>query len=245
VTGKQDQQSLLAHEIAHQWFGNMATEKAYPHLWLSEGFATYFEMLYGEKKDGMEEAASVRESKRKRIIAFVKNFKQPVVDSVSPTMDLLNPNSYQKGGWILYMLRRELGDSAFHKGIQTYYTTYAGKNADTRDLQHVLENVSGKDLSVFFQQWLYTPGIPQLDIQWKYDRASGNVDITVKQLQKDLYQFPLELGIAVSSSPNHIEKLLINQASQHFSFPYKEKPFEIKADPLVNLLFDGKVTEIQ
>ena len=84
-------------------------------------------------------------------------------------MKLLNANSYQKGGWILHMLRSQLGDSVFWKSIRKYYATYAGRNADTRDLQKVFEKVSGKNLKQFFNQWLYTTGQPELEITWRYD----------------------------------------------------------------------------
>ncbi|MEI9807508.1 MAG: M1 family aminopeptidase [Bacteroidota bacterium] len=85
------------------------------------------------------------------------------MDTVSPYLQLLNANSYQKGGWVLHMLRRQLGDSAFHAIIRSFYAAYAGgKNADSRDFQKVCEQVSGKDLGIFFQQWLYTPGNPPL-----------------------------------------------------------------------------------
>ena len=95
---------------------------------------------------------------------------RPVVDSnVTSYMDLLNTNSYQKGGWVLHMLRSQLGDSAFWKGIRIYYARYAGKNASTEDLQKVFEEVSGGSLSQFFKQWLYTGGQPDLAVSWKYD----------------------------------------------------------------------------
>src|SRR4030095_5591627 len=103
---------------------------------------------------------------REEIIAFAKESRQPVVDSTSALMRLLNPNSYQKGGWILHMLRRQLGDSVFHKIIRSYYAAYAGKNADTRDFQMICEKISGKDLDSFFDQWLYTPGIPKIEVKW-------------------------------------------------------------------------------
>jgi aminopeptidase N len=243
VDGKQDHHTLLAHEIAHQWFGDMVTEKNFSHLWLSEGFATFMETYFNEKKFGIEKAKEMLEQDRTQAIAFSKMSVRPVVDSVSSLMELLNANSYQKGGWVLHMLRRQLGDSVFHKGIQVFYTTYKGKNVDTRDLQHVFEMVSGKDLSAFFNQWLYTPGIPKLSIEWKYNTENQKLDVTVIQLQKNVFQFPLELLIQTSS--RSIEKLNITQATETFSIPVVEKPTRIKADPDVNLLFEGNVKEIK
>src|SRR6266700_4268795 len=117
VTGTRVSESLLAHEIAHQWFGDMATETDWSHLLLSEGFATYMTILYFENKYGPDTARSMRTEDRNQVIEFAKKYKKPVVDSsVTNYMELLNANSYQKGGWILHMLRMEAGDSAFWKG---------------------------------------------------------------------------------------------------------------------------------
>ncbi len=114
-----------------------------------------------------------------------------MVDSTKDYMSLLNANSYQKGGWVLHMLRRQLGDSVFKKSIREYYATYAGKNADTKDLQKVFENVSGKNLEQFFKQWLFTGENPKLEITWKYVEKGKQLNVTVKQLQKTVFQFPL------------------------------------------------------
>lgn len=238
VDGRQDQESLIAHEIAHQWFGNMATEKSFTHLWLSEGFATYMAIIYNEKKYGADKARSLREEDRQQVIAFIKKNNHPVVDSLLPYMQLLNANSYQKGGWILHMLRHQLGDSVFHKCIQAYYAAYAGKNADTRDLQHVFENVSGQTLDNFFQQWLYTPGIPKLDISWNYSEKDKKINVSVTQLQNIPFNFPLELLIQ-NSKESKTETIRITGARQAFSIPVDSKPALVKPDPGVNLLFEN------
>ena len=169
------QEDLLAHEIAHQWFGDMASEKSFPHLWLSEGFATYFTDMYLESRYGTDSMNRRLMDERRRVIGFAKRSDKPVVDSISPLMNLLDANSYQKGGWILHMLRRQMGDSTFHTFIRTYYDHYKGSNANTNDLEQIAEEVSHKDLHTFFKQWLYTPGIPQLMIQWKYDEQNKTV----------------------------------------------------------------------
>ena len=164
VTGTRKNEGLLAHEIAHQWFGNMATEKSFGHLWLSEGFATYFTILYFENKYGKDTAMKMLKEDREQIIAYSKeSINQLLILTETDYMKLLNVNSYQKGGWILHMLRCELGDSVFWRSIRKYYATYAGGVAGTRDLQKVFENVSGKNLKHFFDQWLYTAGQPELD----------------------------------------------------------------------------------
>jgi aminopeptidase N len=108
ITGTRKSETLLAHEIAHQWFGNMATEKTFAHLWLSEGFATYMTILYMENKYGVDTAISMLKQDREEVIAYSRENSQPVVDNNPDYMALLNVNSYQKGGWVLHMLRRQL-----------------------------------------------------------------------------------------------------------------------------------------
>ncbi len=245
ISGEQNHLELLAHEITHQWFGDMASEKNFAHLWLSEGFATYLATLYIGNKYGADSAREVLKADRLQVIDFTRSFNRPVVDSVSPYLELLNANSYQKGGWILHMLHHLLGDATFQKAVQTYYSTYAGKNAETRDLQQVFEKVSGKNLNQFFQQWLFTPGIPRLDMKWKYDASQQQLQVSIRQTQKSVYEFPIEFLIQTPSGKEHTETVQVTQAQQNFSFSLIEKPSRIKVDPNVNLLFEGSLSEIK
>lgn len=247
VTGERLEESLLAHEIAHQWFGDMATEKNFPHLWLSEGFATYLTHIYMEHKYGTDKLEKGIEEDRNQIIDFAKMKQLPVVDTVSPLMSLLNPNSYQKGSWVLHMLRRQLGDPVFHQIIRTYYETYKGKNADTEDFRAVAEKVSGKNLETFFHQWLYNPGIPQLDMNWKYTEAEKKISLTVKQTQKNvLFEFPLQIWVqqTLSSDPLFIT-MMIGKNTETIDLPVSGKPARVIADPLTSLLFEGTLKEIK
>lgn len=246
VTGKRDQESLLAHEIAHQWFGDMATEKSFAHLWLSEGFATYLAHLYIESKYGTDSLEREMMVDRSEVIMFSITSSQPVVDSTSPYMDLLNANSYQKGSWILHMLRRQLGDSIFRQSIRNYYEQYKGKNADTRDLQTVFEKTSGKNLGTFFNQWLYTAGIPQLDITWKYLGKEKKISITVNQMQKTAaYHFPLEILLSTRVDESVKQTLEISNRSETFTFPLPEHPRVFIVDPNISLLFRDTVKELK
>ncbi len=246
VTGRREEERLFAHEIVHQWFGNMATEKSFAHLWLSEGFATYLTHVYLESKYGTDTLKTRMKEERDEIIDFVKRTNRPVVDSTPNFMELLNANSYQKGSWVLHMLRRDLGDSVFHKAIRTYYAIYAGKNAETSDLRKIFELVSGKKLDQFFKQWLFTPENLQLDISWKYDNTKKTVVLTVKQLQSALFEFPLELLIQespVSMPKRNIKK--ITQRSETIEFPASTKPARVEIDPMVSLLYEGKLKELK
>lgn len=240
VTGTRRSESLIAHEIAHQWFGNMATEKSFAHLWLSEGFATYFTVLYFENKYGKDTTKYMMMKDRREVVAFSKENNHPVVDTtITDYMQLLNANNYQKGGWILHMLRRQLGDSVFWKSIREYYSTYAGKNANSRDLQKIFEKISGKNLEVFFNQWLYTPGQPSLKIDWKMDKGK-KIIMKINQLQENFFQFPLEIELMTANGKSKIETLEISKREESFSFPVPGAVNRVIADPNISLLFEEK-----
>jgi aminopeptidase N len=140
VNGQQEMEALIAHEIAHQWFGNSASESDWKHLWLSEGFATYFTDLYFENQYGTAAMNERLKGERKKVIQFSKRYPHPVIDTTyASLMHLLNPHSYQKGAWVLHMLRTTIGDSAFFSGIRTYYTTYKFGNASSNDFQKCMQ----------------------------------------------------------------------------------------------------------
>jgi aminopeptidase N len=160
-------------------------------------------------------------------------------------MQLLNANSYQKGSWVLHMLRRQLGDSVFQKSIRQYYATYAGKNAETKDLQKVFETVSGKDLKQFFKQWLYTPENPSLDFTWKYDAAKKEVHLHLKQQQSAIFQLPLTISLISQSGAGTNHNILVDKKENDFVFSFSERPKMVVADPYTSLLFEGKVTELK
>jgi len=244
VSGTRKSEGLLAHEIAHQWFGNMATEKSFGHLWLSEGFATYFTILYFENKYGRDTAIKMLKEDRNQVIAYSKESKKAVVDTEETDyMKLLNPNSYPKGGWVLHMLRSELGDSVFWRSIRKYYATYAGGVADTEDLQKVFEEVSGNKLSQFFKQWLYTTGQPDLSIQWNYNSQSKEVIVTINQQQSAEFNFPLEISLKYALGKSEIQKVYIDKKSKIFTFKTNEKPASVIVDPDTELLMQSSIKE--
>ena len=180
------------------------------------------------------------EEDRLQVIDFVKTSDRSIVDETKDYMELLNVNSYQKAGWVLHMLRRQLGDSIFWKSIRSYYATYAGKNADTKDLQLIFEKTSGKNLSQFFQQWLYSPGIPKLEVSWSFLPAEKKVSLTIKQLQKTPFSFPLEVQL---KNNTEIKTVNISKQEETFVIPVKEKPAKLILDPNTSLLFIGSAME--
>ncbi|HEV3415057.1 MAG TPA: M1 family metallopeptidase, partial [Puia sp.] len=233
-------ESLMAHEIAHQWFGDCATETKWEHLWLSEGFATYMTHCYLENKYGLDTLKKGMSKDRTATISFEKKQMTPVVDTSikGDYMQLLNPNSYQKGGWVLHMLRRRVGDSLFWKGISSYYATYRNRNANSEDFEKTIETVTGQDLHTFFHQWLYTPGHPHIRINWKYDPDKKALVIDLTQTQDQLFEFPLEY-----SADGNLYHVDISNKTTHLELPLPEPPKHITPDPNVNLLADFEIAK--
>jgi aminopeptidase N len=223
----------MAHEIAHQWFGDAATETAWQHLWLSEGFATYMAHCYLENKYGADTLKAGMKEDRDQVIGFEKRKLAPVVDTSirRDYMRLLNPNSYQKGSWVLHMLRRKIGDSLFWKGISSYYAAYRDRNASTEDFEQVMETVSGQDLRVFVHQWLYTAGHPSIKLSWRYDTASSALLVESTQLQELPYQLTLELSV-----DGAIHTMEINAKTNQVRIPLTAEPTTIIPDPNINVL---------
>ncbi len=244
VSGKRTIEALLAHEIAHQWFGNSASEASWYHVWLSEGFATYFTDLYMEAIYGPERLAQRMEDERRQVLAYAKNRRAPVVDpSVRNINRLLNANSYQKGAWVLHMLRRQVGDAAFWRGVRMYYDRYRYSNALTSDFQQVMEDVSGQDLGWFFRQWIFTSGHPELTIEWTYDQQKKEVVLQVEQKQPEgPFRFFLDLR-AVDQDGGQLGSATIElqRAAESFRLPVSSPPAALEIDPAVRLLFSGTI----
>jgi aminopeptidase N len=163
-----------------------------------------------------------------------------VVDTAAKSnfMQLLNANSYQKGGWVLHMLRRKLGDSLFWKGIRAYYAKYDGGNANTDDFKKVMAQASGQNLDQFVKQWLYTAGAPHLTIRWTYDEPKRNLAVTIKQNQDIPFEFPLEFSI-----DGKLQMVSIKDKVTAINLSVLAKPVVFLVDPNVNLLASFEVTE--
>jgi aminopeptidase N len=195
-------EGLIAHETAHQWFGDAVTELEWGHLWLSEGFATYFAALWTRQSKGDDAFRGELRSMRAQILADTAAVpRRPVLDTAETNyLSLLNTNSYQKGGYVLYMLNRRLGDSAFFGGLRSYYRTYRDGNATSDDLRHELERSSGQSLERFFTQWLRRPGVAEPTIGWAYDPTHGTVSLlAIQDSPRGPYELPLTVLVTQSS----------------------------------------------
>lgn len=246
VTGTRQNERLLAHEIAHQWFGNAVTEGDWHHLWLSEGFATYLTDLYTEAKHGREAMKAFMAKEKDQVLAFHKSLPNAaIVDTtVTDPNELLNANSYQKGAWVLHMLRYTVGDEAFREGLKRFYETYRNGNAVTDDFQRIMEEVSGQNLGWFFEQWVYQPGFPVLDVTWTYDKSAKTLTVVVEQVQKgkEALRLPLELLIEkAGKGGDRLELLQIDDREEHFAIQLDEEPAAVVVDPNAWLLMEYSI----
>ena len=245
VTGERKHESLIAHEIAHQWFGNSASEKNWHHVWLSEGFATYGTNLYLEAKYGRDRMAANLQTERQKVYTFANKKTAPVVDeSVTDWNKLLNPNVYQRGSFVLHILRRKIGEKAFWNGLRTYYTEFNGKNALTSDFQKVMEKASGKNLTSFFQQWLYRAELPRMEVVWDKPKRK-RLRLKIKQVQNGAaFSFPLDIeAIGMDGKTKKRWTLQISDKTTTVVLKCKFTPDQIRLDPDTWLLFTAQIKQ--
>ena len=194
-----------AHEIAHQWFGDSVTESTWSDLWLSEGFATYFAGLFLEQQEGPERFKEYMRDKARSYLAYEKTRRTPIHDTQTEKLfDLLNPNNYEKGGWVLHMLRGMLGDKVFFAGLKTYYNEHKDGVASTEDLRMAFEKASGRDLKNFFDRWIYKAGHPIYQLQSR-DLRKGVVELTLRQMQSDeVFLMPVTVEMTTKSGKRRV-----------------------------------------
>lgn len=243
VNGKNEREGLIAHETAHQWFGDSVTEADWHHVWLSEGFATYLTHVYFEHKYGEPHRQADMAADRIKILKSTVNTQHSIVDTTIVQLgDLLSVNTYQKAAWVLHMLRQKVGDEAFWAGMRNYYRKYQNKNALTLDFQREMEASSGKPLDAFFKSWLYQKGTPIITAKWQYDARKQTVLITLKQQQNALFDGDLTLALYEEGNAEpKIQKVPLSQKTIEIKVVLAKKPTKLVLDPQVHLLFDGKL----
>lgn len=225
-------EGTIAHELFHQWFGDYVTAESWSNLTVNESFADYSEYLWIEHKYGADEAGAENFTQMQQYLGNPEESEKDLVrfyyDDKEEMFDLV---SYQKGGRILHMLRQFVGDSAFFKGINKYLVTNKFGTGEAHQLRLAMEEVSGRDLNWFFNQWYFGSGHPQVEISYAYDDNAKKVDVTIKQLQGDDNLFELPLDIDVYSGAQKVRYTVwLKEAAQTFTFPYTAKPELVNVD---------------
>jgi aminopeptidase N len=233
IAAGRDIEGTVAHETAHQWFGDAVTEADWHHLWLSEGFATYFGALFFEHADGVERFREIMDGNRRAYLASDVT-DRPIVDPAEDDLfQLLNANNYQKGAWVLHMLRGILGDSVFFDGIRRYYRAHEHGTALTEDLVRAMESASGRELDWFFEQWVFRPGHPQLRVEWTWDRGTREVALVIEQAQPaawPTFRLPMEVEL-VTAEGTVRRRIELDERRKLFRLPLAAPPTLVRVDP--------------
>ena len=233
-------QGLVAHELAHQWFGDLVTCKDWSHVWLNEGFATYYEHLYDGHKHGREELLYRLYQSARGIIG------QPNQTNAIVRRDYRDPGeqfgylAYPKGGWVLHMLRSQLGEELYRRCIRTYVERHQYANVETSDLARVIEESSGRSWDQFFDQYVYHAAQPELGVAYSWDERTklAKVSITQNQrLSEDVLLFSVPLTLRFLTPTGSVDRAItIRQKAEDFFFPLAAAPTVVRIDPELTLL---------
>jgi len=231
----------VVHEVAHQWFGNAVTEHDWNDIWLSEGFATYFTLLYTEHGGGRDAFAEGLRRSRATVLKLETSLPNTPVVHVNHDDAAREPTNqlvYQKGAWVLHMLRGQIGTETFWRGIRDYYRQYMNATTSTDQFRQVMERASGQDLTWFFRQWLNRAGVPALSGTWRYDAATRDVVVTVRQTQAaEPYRLSLGVGVgAAEGALPTVHQLAIDGREATLRIPAATEPAAIVLDPEVSTL---------
>jgi aminopeptidase N len=232
-------EDLVSHELAHSWFGNMVTCKNWAELWLNEGFATYMEAAYREKKYGRKDYLRKLRDDLEVFMAdeAVKQNRHGLYNLLArPDKELFDVTTYQKGGLVIHTLRETVGTENFWKAINIYLTRHKFQNVETSDLKNVMEEVSKMDLDWFFEQWVYGGGYPKLKIEQIYNSPAKRLELTVRQTQTvdkltpEAFILPMEIEITLENGENKIEKIEIKKREETFSIKLNKEPKKVVFD---------------
>ena len=237
--------SLIAHEMAHQWFGDLVTCADWRHTWLNEGFATYFEALWEEHAYGRD-TFEWKELQAARFMTLGPASQASVVPQTDTQVSGPYSLIYNKGGWSLHMLRGQLGDAAFWKAIQHYAKKFSYQNATTNDFVEAVSEATGKDVEWLFDQYVYRPGFPEFEVSWDYSAETHLLHVAVKQTQKTLFRLPVEIE-ALGNGTTQSFRLDVRGETQDYYFGMNERPVTVLFDPrdilLKSVKFNKAVSE--
>ena len=244
---------VVAHELAHQWFGDLLTCRDWSNGWLNEGFATYFEELWGEYDLGTDHFKQSMLDLKHNYLAEDADYRRPIVYHVyyDDGFELFDAHLYEKGAWVLHMLRHQLGESAFKRAIHAYISRYREREVITADLERTFEDVTGRSLAQFFQQWVYSGGYPAFEVNYSWDSEHDMAKVKINQAQHidDLtpcFVTPVDLAFTIPASDdaakddNTTEIRTISmqvmvgedgQVEQTFYMPLEREPLMVRFDP--------------
>lgn len=226
---------LVAHELAHQWFGDLLTCKEWSHAWLNESFATYFEALFTEHDLGKDEFEYEMRNKLKIYMEEdQKVYRRAIVTNIylKPD-DLFDRHLYEKGSLVLHMLRSLLGDKLFWKAIHRYVETFQGKAVETNDLINSIQESTGKNMRKFFDQWVYGSGHPEYTVHywWEKEKKTAHVNVRQKGNDKDhLFSIPIELEFITSKGKKKIVKTF-EEKNNSLTYRFDKEPLDFRFDP--------------
>ncbi len=228
---------LAAHELAHQWFGDLWTCRDWSHGWLNEGFATFFETLFTEHDRGWDDYAyELLQNTQAYLDEDSGRYRRPIVTNVwSGPIDIFDRHLYEKGGLVLHMLRWVLGEDLFWKAIRHYAAVSAGKNVLTADLQRAITEATGRNVDWFFDQYVYGGGHPEFKVSWEWDEDASLARVKVEQTQKldeltGLFRTPVEIALHTSAA-EHRFRVEVSENEHVFSFRLNERPAMVRFDP--------------
>ena len=236
---------VIVHEIAHQWWGNAVTERDWDDVWLSEGFATYFTLLFTEHDGGRDRFVEGLTKSRAQVLEFDrKNPGYRVVHAdLTDMKQVTSGQTYQKGAWTLHMLRGLVGTDTFWRGIREYYRRYRDGNASTEEFRRVMEEASGRDLGPFFRQWLFRSGWPIVEGAWRYDPSAKRVELELRQTQPgEPFAFPLEVELGWGpGSASRVERIEVPGPLGRYSFAADREPTAVTLDPNLWVLIESRL----
>ncbi|MEX1188735.1 MAG: M1 family aminopeptidase [Bacteroidia bacterium] len=241
----QDYEDVIAHELFHHWFGDLVTCESWSNLPLNESFATYGEYLWNEHKYGRDAADLHLQSD---LSTYFEESYQKKVDLIrfnyDKREDMFDRHSYQKGGCVLHMLRKAVGDEAFFESLKTYLTDNAYQPAEVHHLRLAFEKVTGEDMNWFFNQWFFDKGHPMIDVSWEWLAEDSSISLTLEQTQNlestPIYKLPLVIAMGEGLS-TRTENIVFTEQMQTFTFKADKKPDYLLVDAEHQLL--GQITQ--
>ncbi len=246
-----DMDLLMAHELAHQWFGDLVTCRDWSHAWLNEGFATYFEVLFQEHDKGIDEADyELLGNARVYFDEDQKRYRRPIVCSTYKyPWILFDRHLYEKGCWVLHMLRHELGDETWWKCIGHYLRKHRDQSVETSDLILAIEEITGRNMKPFFDQWVFKAGYPQFRVQYEWHEKTRTATIWILQTQDVSDEnpfFKVKVDFRLTGRgwvKNHTEE--ITEREHKFVYRLASEPLDFEFDPEYKLLKTASIKKPQ